>query len=420
MAEKNSLVRLSQHGLEILPDTWSLSKVKYIGDYINGYPFKPTDWALSGRPILRIQNLTSPETEANKYDGELPEKYLIRRGDYLISWSASLGVFIWQGEDAWLNQHIFKVIINTELITPSFFYWASNWFIGELGRDVHGSTMQHLTADAFGSFPVPIPPFDSQIEIANYLDRETAHIDSLIQAKENLLAMLDEKRQALITQVVTRGLNPDVRLKPSGVDWLGDVPEHWEVERTRWLFKERNERSETGEEEMLTVSHITGVTSRSEKEVNMFEAESTEGYKVCYAGDLVINTLWAWMGAMGIAPLHGIVSPAYHVYTPWSRIKSRYVDVIVRLPIFASEVTRYSKGVWSSRLRLYPEGFYEVYFPVPPLEEQQQIVEHIRVEVDKLNKFQQAAEQTIILLKERRSALIMAAVTGQIDINTTK
>ena len=262
------------------------------------------------------------------------------------------------------------------------------------------------------------PVFNSDYEksIADYLDQETVRLDALIQAKENMLTLLAEKRQALITQAVTRGLDPTVPLKPSGVEWLGDVPEHWEVERTRWLFQERNDRSETGEEEMLTVSHLTGVTPRSEKDVNMFEAESNEGYKVCYPGDLVINTLWAWMGAMGIAPLHGIVSPAYHVYTPSSRIESAYVDVIVRLPVFASEVTRYSKGVWSSRLRLYPEGFYEVYLPVPPLEEQRQIINHIKNELGKLNTLQTAAERTITLLKERRSALITAAVTGQIDI----
>src|SRR5262249_55626616 len=143
-------------------------------------------------------------------------------------------------------------------------------------------------------------------------------------------------------------------------------------------------RSETGEEEMLTVSHITGVTPRSEKDVNMFEAETTEGYKLCYRGDLVINTLWAWMGAMGVSPLDGIVSPSYHVYTPSQELAGDYVDALVRTPNFAREVTRYSKGVWSSRLRLYPEGFFEVFLPVPPLPEQHSIVPHIAKETAKL------------------------------------
>jgi hypothetical protein len=103
------------------------------------------------------------------------------------------------------------------------------------------------------------------------------------------------KTRALITRAVTRGLNPAAPLRNSGFPWLGQVPKHWRVERSKWLFKERDERIENDDGEMLTVSHITGVTKRSEKDVNMFEAETTEGYKICLKGDLAINTLWAWM-----------------------------------------------------------------------------------------------------------------------------
>ena len=225
-----------------------------------------------------------------------------------------------------------------------------------------------------------------------------------------------EKRRAIVAEAVMRGLDPSAPLRPSGIDWLGEIPAHWEIERSRWLFTERDQRSQTGEEEMLTVSHLTGVTPRSEKDVNMFEAESTAGYKLCFAGDLAINTLWAWMGAMGTARVDGIVSPAYNVYTPGPRLLPDYVDALVRIPVFAQEVTRYSKGVWSSRLRLYPEGFFETWWPVPPLDEQQQIVAHIGTETAKIDRLRTATENSIALLKERRAALIAAAVTGQLEI----
>ena len=91
-------------------------------------------------------------------------------------------------------------------------------------------------------------------------------------------------------------MNANTSFRDSGIPWLGPIPAHWETERAKWLFHERDERSVTGEEELLSVSHLTGVTPRSEKNVNMFEAETTEGYKLCCSGDLVINTLWAWMG----------------------------------------------------------------------------------------------------------------------------
>lgn len=266
------------------------------------------------------------------------------------------------------------------------------------------------------TIPVALPRPLVQERIARALDEETGRIDALLVAKQRVLDLLAEKRKAIIATAVTRGLEPEVKLRDSGVPWLGEIPAHWEIERARWLFRERDVRSTTGEEEMLTVSHLTGVTPRSERDVNMFEAESNEGYKLCEPGDLVINTLWAWMGAMGTAPLKGIVSPAYNVYEPGPRLAPAYIDALVRLPVFAQEVTRYSKGVWSSRLRLYPEGFFEVYLPVPPRDEQRAIVAHITHETAKIDAVRAATERTIALLKERRAALIAAAVTGQLDL----
>jgi len=302
-------------------------------------------------------------------------------------------------------------------------YWTyvhASLYSGRLNLPAIKQTtgIQNLDTDAYLNQRVPFPPRETQRAIADYLDRETARLDALVAAKERVLGLLAEKRRALITHAVTRGLDPRAPLRDSGIPWLGEIPAHWEVERARWLFRERDVRSQTGEEEMLTVSHLTGVTPRSEKDVNMFEAETTEGYKICAPGDLVINTLWAWMGAMGTAPVKGIVSPAYNVYQPGLRIEYAYIDALVRLPIFAQEVTRYSKGVWSSRLRLYPEGFFEVYLPVPPRDEQLVIVDHIARETAKLDAVRDATEGTVALLKERRAVLIAAAVTGEIDVES--
>ena len=277
---------------------------------------------------------------------------------------------------------------------------------------------QRVPEDFVRDYLMPVPPIPHQRAIADYLDRETARIDALIAAKERTLRLLAEKRQAFITGAVTRGLNADAPPRDSGISWLGEIPAHWETERAHWLFAERDERSPGGEEELLTVSHITGVTSRSEKDVNMFEAKTREGYKLCRAGDLAINTLWAWMGAMGTACMDGIVSPAYNVYRPLDRLEPMYVDAIVRLPLFSQEVARYSKGVWSSRLRLYPEAFFEIRFPVPSRAEQREIVREITVRNRKLDDFVRAAKRTIDLLKERRAALISAAVSGRIDVES--
>ncbi|MGX1259342.1 restriction endonuclease subunit S [Sinorhizobium fredii] len=308
--------------------------------------------------------------------------------------------------------------LRPEMLDARFglYVMLSRQFIDAVDASTFGSKMPRADWDFIGNLPIPFPSKRQQSNVARFLDRETADIDALIVAKQRLLDLLAEKRRVIVAEAIMRGLNSAAPLRPSGIDWLGDIPAHWAIERSRWLFRERDERSDTGAEEMLTVSHLTGVTPRSEKDVNMFEAESTVGYKLCFAGDLVINTLWAWMGAMGTARVDGIVSPAYNVYTPGPRLLPDYVDSLVRIPVFAQEVTRYSKGVWSSRLRLYPEGFFETYWPVPPLDEQREIVSRIAVETAKIDQLRAASENSVALLKERRSALIAAAVTGQIDI----
>lgn len=290
-------------------------------------------------------------------------------------------------------------------------------FIQEVVSRSVGVSYPAITSMELANIPIFVPPIAEQQAIADYLDRETARIDSLIAAKERLLELLAEKRRAVITHAVTRGLNADVSMRDSGVEWFGEIPSHWEVEYARWLFKEIDERStEHNEEELLSVSHLTGVTSRAEKDVNMFMAESNEGYKICRSGDLVINTLWAWMGAMGIAFQDGIVSPAYNVYRLQEKYIPEYIDLLVRIPIFAQEVIRYSRGVWSSRLRLYPEEFFKVQMPVPPISEQKEIVKHVKSQTDKIDRLSELAKSTIEHLHERRTSLISAVVSGQIKV----
>ena len=304
-----------------------------------------------------------------------------------------------------------------ESLNPNFAIFALRdpLFLNEIEKRSVGVSYPAINASDLADISICLPSIREQHAIADYLDRETTRLDALLAAKQQLLALLAEKRRALVTRAVTRGLDPNVSFRESGIPWLSEIPAHWGIERAKWLFEERDQRSSSGEEELLTVSHLTGVTRRSEKDVNMFEAATTEGYKICRTGDLVINTLWAWMGAMGVSPIDGIVSPAYNVYEPGARLHSSYVDALVRLPVFAQDVTRYSKGVWSSRLRLYPEGFFAVSVPVPPLGEQRQIAAHVADETAQLDKLRTATERTMALLKERRTSLIAAAVTGKLN-----
>lgn len=320
-------------------------------------------------------------------------------------------------DEAAVNEHVFLLRIHPNNVPKYYFYFVqSSLAQDQIQLEIRGSAQPGLNSEFCNVLVAPRPPKDIQKSIADYLDSETARTDTLIATKERLLELLTEKRQALITHAVTKGLDPKMKMKDSGVEWIGKVPEHWGILPGKRLFFERDQRSLTGDEDLLTVSHITGVTPRSEKNVNMFEAETTEGYKICHKGDLIINTLWAWMGAMGTSHLAGIVSPAYNVYTPTELFEPEFVDLLVRLRLFAQEVTRFSKGVWSSRLRLYPEAFFKVRFPVPPLQEQRSIVTELQAKIYRIDVLVKKTQHSIELLKEHRSALITAVVTGQIDV----
>jgi type I restriction enzyme S subunit len=202
----DATVTLKASGIEWLgevPEHWEVSKVKLLADYINGFPFKPAEWGAKGRPIIRIQNLTKEHAAFNYYDGAIPERNHVKDGDILLSWSASLGVFVWNRGDAWLNQHIFKVVPDPKRITRGYFVWLARWFLNHMEAEAHGSTMQHITKPKFGSFPVPLPSLSEQVEIEAHINRETQDIDLAIARTEEEIKLIREYRDRLIADVVT-------------------------------------------------------------------------------------------------------------------------------------------------------------------------------------------------------------------------
>jgi len=216
---------------------------------------------------------------------------------------------------------------------------------------------------------------------------------------------------------VIAGLKPYAEYTDAGHDWLGTLPAHWGQLRAKRLFREVDERSKTGKEELLSVSHLTGVTPRRLKTVTMFMAESNVGHKVCRPGDLVINTLWAWMAALGVTKHVGIVSPAYGVYRPTEGgdILPAYADQLLRTPLYAAEYQRRSTGVNSSRLRLYPEQFLRMPVLVPPLDEQAAIVRFLDWANGRLERAIRAKRKVIALLLEQKQAIVRRAVTRGLD-----
>lgn len=301
-------------------------------------------------------------------------------------------------------------------ICKRYVKWQLTYLQAFVVQDASSTTQENLNAEKVRNLPIPLPSLCEQIAIADYLDRETARIDALIAAKERLLGLLAEKRQALITRAVTRGLDPNAPLRDSNIPWLGPIPAHWKTRRIAWLFRERDLRGEP-HLPLLEVSISAGVVLR---EFTGDKIESTaadfNSYKVARQGDVVFNKMRMWQGAVGIAPEDGLVSPDYVVATPNGALLPEYCGMLFRTPLFSAECGRWSHGIVWDRLRLYWDEFRDIRVPVPPQEEQEGIVTQIIQATSRLDDLVKANERTITLLKERRSALIAAAVTGQIPI----
>jgi type I restriction enzyme S subunit len=281
------------------------------------------------------------------------------------------------------------------------------------------SSMQNLSQAQFSSFAFPNPPRSEQTAIASFLDRETAKIDALMAEQRILIELLKEKRQAVIFHAVTKGLNSDAPMKESGVEWLGQVPTHWEVFRLGSVFVEANDQ---GAEDLpiLTVSIHNGV---SDKELDEYEmdrkvtrSDDRTKYKGVKPGDLVYNMMRAWQGGFGAVTVEGQVSPAYVVARPLREVLTEFVEQTLRTPPAVEEMRRLSYGVADFRLRLYWQNFKTIVIALPPALEQGSIMDAVRSQTDRFDALTAEAEQAIALLQERRTALISAAVTGKIDV----
>ena len=273
-----------------------------------------------------------------------------------------------------------------------------------------------------GSFAVPFPPLSEQVTIVSYLDHVDRRIQRYIRAKQKLIALLEEQKQAVIHQAVTGQIDvrtgrPYPAYKDSGVEWLGKVPGHWEVRRAKYFYREIDERSITGSEELMSVSHKTGVTPRK-KNVTMFLSESNVGYKLCRPGDIVINTMWAYMAALGIARQNGIVSPSYGVYRPLNNkiLNQDYIDPLLRIEAYRSEYLIRSTGITSSRLRLYPESFLCIPLLCSHFSEQAAIVKYLGKATANIETAIEQTHRQINLLQEHRTRLIADVVTGKLDV----
>jgi type I restriction enzyme S subunit len=215
---------------------------------------------------------------------------------------------------------------------------------------------------------------------------------------------------------VTRGLDPAAPRKPSGVEWLGEVPAHWEERRNKYIFREVNNRSATGLETRLSMSQRLGLVESDRVDDKTLQAETAEGFKICQKGDLVLNKLKSHLGVFAQATIPGLVSPDYTVLRLITAANVRYFELLYKHPAYIGAFTKAATGIVVGFLRLYTSEFYNIRSPFPPLSEQNQIMQFIDTEAEKVNLAIAQAEREIELMQEYRTTLISDVVTGKVDV----
>lgn len=346
----------------------------------------------------------------------------IRKGDLVIhamdGFAGAIGVSDADGK----SSPVYQVCLpRTGEIKPSYYAYllremARSEYITALATGIRERSTD-FRFDDFASQLYPRPPREEQEAIVAFLNHKLEEIDSFIANKCRLIELLEERREGIVENTILSA-KIDCATKSSRLMFVDEIPNHWVEKRAKYFLREVDIRSETGEEELLSVSHITGVTPRSEKNITMFKAESYVGYKMCYPSDLVVNTMWAFMAALGVSKHAGIISSAYAVYRQHAskEFEDEFLDSILRIPPYKAEYFCRSTGIRSSRLRLYPDQLLKIPLFCPPRKEQLEIVRKIKVKTKQISTAVLQAEKEIQLMNEFRTALIAETVTGKIDV----
>lgn len=294
----------------------------------------------------------------------------------------------------------------------------SNAFTDQVDLVAKGMSYPAINSTELSNLYLLSIPQTEQEAIAKFLDEKTAQIDEAIGIKEQQIALLKERKQIIIQNAVTKGLNPKAAMKDSGFEWLGSIPEHWEVEKGKWLFKKGN-RPVQQDDDIITCFRDGEVTLRKNRRTDGFTNALQEiGYQRICVGDLVIHAMDAFAGAIGVSDSNGKSSPVYSACTPLKEntVDPYYYAYFLRNLALSGVILSLAKGIRERSTDFRFNDFGALQLSVPPIQEQKEIVKYIDTECQKIETGISAQIEQIEKFKEYKSSLINSAVTGKIKV----
>ena len=408
-----------------IPSHWNVIKLNHIFYHNTG---KTLNSNLKGNnhPYLTTSNVyngyfdLSILKEMPFLDDEI-ERYSVTAGDLLVCEGGDIGrCNIWKENYSICYQnHLHrlraKIDIKVEYYSFLINHIKSLGIFDNMGK---GIAIKGLSAATLGNTRLLLPPLTEQEKIVSYLEGKTSKIDAYVADKEKEIELLQELKQKTIADAVTKGLNPDAKMKDSGISWIGDIPEHWEVKRVASFLHERKEKY-NGDETLGVLSLLKGIgiiPYEDKGNLGNKAKEDLSTYKITRKGDVVVNCMNVIIGSSGITDYDGYISPAYYSFIPINKIMATLYKYWLSLPQMQGAIRCMAKGILEIRLRVSSQQLLSMKIPFPPQDEQQAIVAYIEEKCEKIDKLASELQSEIDYLKEYKQRLIADCVTGQVNV----
>lgn len=415
-----------------IPSHWECVRLKNLGTCQNGVS-KGGDYFGEGFPFVSYsdayKNIVLPTTVQGLARSTVDDRfaYSVEKGDVLFTRTSETideigfaSTCLETIKDSVFAGFLIRFRPNTCSIIPEYYkyYFRSMHLRKFFTKEMNIVTRASLSQQLLGQLKVLIPSINEQKSISSYLDRKCNYLDEWLSKKQKEVEHLQELKQCIIADAVTRGLNPNVTMKQTNIPWLSEIPVHWDILRLKSLFNQRSESYNPDETlQVLSLLKDVGVIPYNEKgSIGNKSKEDYSQYKVTRKGDIVMNSMNVIIGSVDITAYDGYISPAYYALYAKDGVCTEYYNYIFHLKAVQKAMRSLANGILEIRLRISTTNLFGMYYPVPPLSEQKQIVAHIADKTSKIDKLIANINKEIESIKEYKQRLISDVVTGQIKV----
>lgn len=409
----------------------------WLGDVPKDWSFEKAKWFLSHRKQFnsdgKVDNVLSltlrgvVKNDPDNPEGLVPRDYrtyqIFEAGDLVFKLidlenvrTSRVGLVYEQGI---MSSAYIRLVVPQGWNARFLHYYYFHMYQAEVFNKIGSGVRSTLGQSDLLELPIPIVDRSTQDKIVHFLDEKCAKVNEAVRIKEDQITLLRERRQILIQHAVTRGLNPNAPMKDSGIDWIGQIPTHWEVVPLKRLFRERNDRSSTGAETLLSLRMNEGLVPHDDVSDKAIGADALKDYKQVFPGQLVMNRMRASIGIFGIVTSSGIVSPDYAIFDIAARANGDFFLQLFKTGVMGQQFRNASRGLGtgsSGFMRLYTDDFGAISVALPSPAEQAEIVLHVNGLSEKIGDAVRLKEEQIATLKEYKTGLINSAVTGKIKV----